>query len=218
MKKSIILILLTLLSIINSFAQTKWPFAATSPNQKITQSFGSSIVEISYSRPGVKGRTIFGEVLPFDKFWRTGANSATTIFFGDEATVNNTKIPAGKYGLVTIPGKTEWTIILSKDTTVINLLFNCSEIIAEQIKTINGHVAVSFAVYLELSNLQEVLEIGSEFEMKKDVVQSHNILLYFIRKFMNEDMDVYNPLKKSLTAELYQSHTEIYKYLETFNK
>ena len=118
MKKISLLLFVLLVSVSISFSQAKWPFAATSPNQKITQSFGSSIIEISYSRPSVKGRVVFGEVVPFDKFWRTGANSATTIFFGDEATINNTKIPAGKYGLVTIPGKSEWTIIISKDTAV----------------------------------------------------------------------------------------------------
>ncbi|MBC7391295.1 MAG: DUF2911 domain-containing protein [Opitutaceae bacterium] len=107
-----------LTSTIISFSQAKWPFAATSPTQKIIQSFGSSNVEISYSRPSVKGRVVFGEVVPFDKLWRTGANAATTVYFGDEALINNTKVPAGKYGLVTIPGKTEWTIIISKDTTV----------------------------------------------------------------------------------------------------
>ena len=117
--------------------------------------------------------------------------------------------------------KSQWNfdiLPIQSYNSIINLLFNCSEIIAEQIKTMNGHVAVSFAVYLEMSNLQEVLEIGSEFDIKKDVIQSHHILLDFIRKFMNEDMDEYNTLRKSLTSELYQSHTEIYKYLETFNK
>ncbi len=118
MKKISLFLFVFISSTIFSFSQAKWPFAATSPNQKIIQSFGSSVIEISYSRPSVRGRVIFGDVVPFDKFWRTGANSATTIFFGDEATINNTKIPAGKYGLVTIPGKTEWTIIISKDTTV----------------------------------------------------------------------------------------------------
>ena len=118
MKKLSTLFLSFLLAGYCSVAQVKWPFAATSPGQVIVQKFGSSKIEISYSRPSVKGRTIFGDVVPFDKFWRTGANSATTISFGDETTVNNVKIPAGKYGLVTIPGKTEWTVIISKDSTI----------------------------------------------------------------------------------------------------
>jgi hypothetical protein len=97
-------------------AQLKTP--APSPTQTIKQDFGLSSVELSYSRPGVKGRKIFGDVVPYGKVWRTGANSATTLTFGDEVTIGNTKIPAGKYGLLTIPGKRKWTIIISKQTDV----------------------------------------------------------------------------------------------------
>ena len=117
--------------------------------------------------------------------------------------------------------KSQWNfdiLHLDKYNSVINLLFNCSELIAEQIKIYNGHVAVSFAVYLEMSNLQEVLEIESEFDVKKDVIQSHRILLDYLMKFMNDEIDEFYEIRKSLITELHQSHTEIYKYLEPFNK
>ena len=117
--------------------------------------------------------------------------------------------------------KSQWNFeILSLESynSIINLLFNCAEIIAEQLKTINGHVAVSFAVYMEMSNLVEILEIGSEFDMKKDVIQSHHLLLDYLKKFMNEEAHEYQDMRKSLTSELYQSHMEIYKVLESFNK
>lgn len=91
---------------------------APSPSTTVKQDFGTSSVELSYSRPGIKGRKIFGDLVPFDKVWRTGANSATTITFGDEVTINGTKIPAGKYGLLTIPGQQEWTVIITKSTDV----------------------------------------------------------------------------------------------------
>jgi len=91
---------------------------APSPTTTIKQDFGLSSVEISYSRPGVKGRKIFGDLVPFDKVWRTGANNPTTITFGDEVTIGGTKVPAGKYGLLTIPGKDEWTVIITKSTDV----------------------------------------------------------------------------------------------------
>ncbi len=96
--------------------QLKTPVA--SPRQELKQEFGLSTVEVSYSRPAKKGRTIFGELEAYDKVWRTGANAATTITFGDAVTFGNTNVPAGKYGLLTIPGKTEWTVILSKQTNV----------------------------------------------------------------------------------------------------
>ena len=89
-----------------------------SPPQTIKQDFGLSSVELSYSRPGVKGRKIFGDLVPFGKVWRTGANNASTLTFGDAVTIGGTKIPAGKYGLLTIPDKKSWIIIISKQTDV----------------------------------------------------------------------------------------------------
>jgi hypothetical protein len=101
-----------------SHAQLKTP--APSPPQTIKQDFGLASIELSYSRPGVKGRKIFGDLVPFGKVWRTGANSATTLTFGDDVTIGGTKIPAGKYGLLTIPDKASWTIIITKQTDVTN--------------------------------------------------------------------------------------------------
>lgn len=94
----------------------KTPFP--SPPQTIKQDFGLSSIELSYSRPGVKGRKVFGDLVPFGKVWRTGANNATTINFADEVTVGGVKIPAGKYGLLTIPDKENWIIIISKQLDV----------------------------------------------------------------------------------------------------
>ena len=91
---------------------------APSSTQTIKQEFGLSNVEISYSRPGVKGRNIFGDLVPFGKVWRTGANNATTISFGDDVLIGGTKVPAGKYGLLTIPDKNQWTIIITKQLDV----------------------------------------------------------------------------------------------------
>lgn len=91
-----------------------------SPTANIKQNFALSSIEISYSRPGVKGRKIFGDLVPYGKVWRTGANNATTITFGEEVMIGGKKIPAGKYGLLTIPGETEWTFIISKQTDVTN--------------------------------------------------------------------------------------------------
>lgn len=97
-------------------AQLKTP--AASPTQTLKQDFGLSTVELSYSRPAVKGRKIFGDIVPFGNVWRTGANNATLLTFGDDVTIGGTKIPAGKYGLLTIPDKKSWTIIISKQTDV----------------------------------------------------------------------------------------------------
>lgn len=89
-----------------------------SPAATVKQDFALTSVEVSYSRPSVKGRKVFGELVPYGKVWRTGANAATTITFGSDVTIGGKKVPAGKYGLLTIPDQNEWTVIISKQTNV----------------------------------------------------------------------------------------------------
>ncbi len=85
-----------------------------SSTQTIVQDFGLGKINLVYSRPGVKGRKIFGGMEPYGAVWRTGANSATVIKFSDDVTMEGHRIPAGEYGLFSVPGEKEWTIIISK--------------------------------------------------------------------------------------------------------
>lgn len=110
------LALFTTLLVSTGIAQLKTP--APSPLQTIKQDFGLGSLELSYSRPGVKSRKIFGNLVPFGAVWRTGANAATTIQFSDEVTIGGMAIAPGKYGILTIPYKDKWTIIISKQTDV----------------------------------------------------------------------------------------------------
>ena len=89
-----------------------------STTQIIKQNFGLSSVELSYSRPNAKGRKVMGDLVPFGKVWRTGANQATTLTFGDDVTIGGKKIPAGKYGLISIPDKDSWTLIITKQLDI----------------------------------------------------------------------------------------------------
>lgn len=89
-----------------------------SPSQTIKQDFGIGNIELSYSRPGKKGRKVFGDLVPFGKVWRTGANQATTLTFSDSVTIGGTKMGPGKYGLLSIPDKNEWTFIITKQLDV----------------------------------------------------------------------------------------------------
>jgi hypothetical protein len=91
---------------------------APSPTQTIKQDFGLGSIELSYSRPGMKGRKVFGDLVPFGKVWRTGANQATTLTFTDEVSIGGTKVPAGKYGIVSIPDKDNWTLIITKQLDI----------------------------------------------------------------------------------------------------
>lgn len=102
--------------IISSNAQIKTP--APSPTQTVKQDFGISSIELSYSRPGIKKRKMYTDIAPAGEVWRTGANNATVLTFGDEVIIGGTKIPAGKYGLLSIPNKKEWVLIISKQTNV----------------------------------------------------------------------------------------------------
>lgn len=88
---------------------------APSPTQTLKQAFALSEISIEYSRPSAKGRVIFGDLVPYDKIWRTGANSSTKITFGEDVKVNGQAVAAGTYALYTKPGKSSWTIMLYKD-------------------------------------------------------------------------------------------------------
>ena len=91
--------------------QLKTPRA--SQKQVVTQTVGFTDITVTYSRPGVKGRQIWGALVPYDKVWRSGANEATTIAFSDDVTINGQPLPKGTYSLHTIPGKDEWTIVFN---------------------------------------------------------------------------------------------------------
>ena len=104
----------TLLAAPAAHAQIATPQA--SPKSTVTQRVGLTDITIVYSRPGVKARNIFGTVVPFGKRWRTGANATTSIKFSDDVTIEGKKVPAGEYGLYTIPNKTEWLVVLNKNT------------------------------------------------------------------------------------------------------
>lgn len=115
--KQMLLVALTVCSF-SLQAQIKMP--APSPTQSVTQDFGLGKIELVYSRPSLKGRTVFkdnSELAPLGKVWRTGANAATKIKFTDEVTFGGKSLDSGTYALYTIPGKTTWTVILNKDAS-----------------------------------------------------------------------------------------------------
>ena len=95
-----------------STAQVKMP--APSPTQTVKQEFGLGSIELTYSRPAAKGRKIFGDLVPFNKLWRTGANAATKISFTEPVEIGGKKLDTGTYVLYTIPGVDTWEVILNK--------------------------------------------------------------------------------------------------------
>ena len=104
---------------VSQFAQAQQlKVPAPSPSQTIKQAFGLSEITIEYSRPGVKGRTIYGDVVPFGKVWRTGANASTKITFGDDVKLEGNDVKAGTYALYSVPNKDSWELMLYKDLTL----------------------------------------------------------------------------------------------------
>lgn len=100
------------------FAQAPAPklvFPDSSPAASVKQRVGLTDIEVTYSRPGVKGRTIYGGLVPYGEVWRTGANTATKVTFSTDVKLGGAAVPAGAYELFTIPGKTEWTVIVHKN-------------------------------------------------------------------------------------------------------
>ena len=97
-------------------AQIRTPMP--SPTAEFEQRLGLSSVSMEYSRPGVKGRDIFGDLVPYGQIWRTGANAATTITFGEKVMLEGNEVEAGTYAIYTIPGEQEWTVMLYTDLSL----------------------------------------------------------------------------------------------------
>lgn len=99
-----------------SIGQVKIP--QESQYAEVKQQIGFTEVEINYTRPNMKNRTIFGEMVPWRSVWRTGANANTKLSVSKDIFLEGNKLPKGKYGLYTIPEKDQWTVIINKDTTL----------------------------------------------------------------------------------------------------
>jgi len=113
MKKLLCLIALIAISL-NVNAQIETP--APSPFSKIEQKVGLTDVTLEYSRPSMKGRTVFGNLVPYDKLWRLGANMNTKITFSDDVTVGSSTLKAGSYAVYAIPGQSNWDVIFYTDS------------------------------------------------------------------------------------------------------
>lgn len=114
MKNSLLLLFALVAISYSSLAQIKTP--AASPDQTISQSVGLSSVQVQYSRPSMRGRVIFGDLVPFDKVWRTGANKNTLITFSSDVMIGGSALKAGTYALYSMPSEQEWTIYFYTDT------------------------------------------------------------------------------------------------------
>ncbi|SEB39022.1 Protein of unknown function [Tenacibaculum sp. MAR_2009_124] len=114
MMKKLLLTMFVAVIATSSNAQVKTP--ASSPSSKVEQAVGLTDVTVEYSRPGVKGRTIFGDLVPYGKLWRTGANANTKVTFSDDVTIDGKELKKGTYAIFTKPSQSSWEVIFYSDT------------------------------------------------------------------------------------------------------
>ncbi|WP_445956931.1 DUF2911 domain-containing protein [Yeosuana sp.] len=113
MKKLVLSILVLAISL-TGYAQIETP--QPSPSSKLEQKVGLTDVTLEYSRPSMRGRTIFGDLVPYGKLWRTGANANTKITFSDDVTIGEKILKAGSYAIYTMPNAESWDVIFYADT------------------------------------------------------------------------------------------------------
>ncbi len=116
--KQIVLFTAIVIGITTSTVNAQLKTPAPSPTQTLEQDFGLSTVKVNYSRPGAKGRVVYGNLVPFGKVWRTGANSSTKVTFGDDVKIEEKDLKAGTYALYTIPNKESWDVMFYSDLTL----------------------------------------------------------------------------------------------------
>ncbi len=164
MRKFIIILALALGNLAVN-AQVKIPQA--SPYAKINQVVGLTTFQIEYSRPGAKGRTVYGDLVPYGKNWRTGANENTTISISENITIDGKQLKMGKYALYTTPKADTWDIIFYADTNNWGLpeVWDESKVVLRTTvkpETLNKPVE-SFTIFLNnLTNTSGVLELSWE--------------------------------------------------------
>lgn len=167
-----------------------------SPLSTVTQKVGLADVSVTYSRPSAKGRKVFGDVVAFDKIWRTGANEPTKVSFSDTVSVEGIKLAPGEYALYTIPGTSEWTVLFGKNTKVQAGDFKESEAAAKfKVKSEKAcaHVESFTIEFTDLTMTTANIQISWEttsvkFKVENDVdakvmtdikIKTDNVFTYF---------------------------------------
>ena len=198
----------------NSYAQLKIP--QLSSTQTIVQDLGLGKITLVYSRPNVKGRKIFGAMEPYGVVWRTGANAATTITFTDDVTIEGNKVPAGEYGLFSIPDQNEWTVILNKTANQWGAYTykQADDILRFKVKTVN-HSDPLETLTMQFNNVDQT---KCELELRwENISFSFRISTEVDSKIMANIDDVMNNDKKpyfDAALYYYENNKDLSKALE----
>ena len=123
--------------------------ARTSPNASVSQTIGTTVVEITYGRPSVNERQIFGSLVPLGQVWRTGANEATSITFSDDVLLEGNPVEAGTYSLYTVPNEDEWTIIINDNINWGTTYDEAADILRFNVSPEAGSFTEQMMIYFE---------------------------------------------------------------------
>lgn len=195
---------------------------APSPTQTLKQNFALSDITIEYSRPSAKGRVIYGDLVPYGKVWRTGANGATKITFGEDVKVEGTAVSAGTYALYTVPNKDSWEIMLYKDLTLggnVNDYKKENEVLRVNVKpSAVAHKTETFTI-----NVANVSPNAAVIELAWDkTVVGFNVTADIDAKIVKDIEAAMSPADKrpyfQAAAYYYETDKDMAKALEWANK
>ena len=155
LKSTLIIASLLVTNLVAAQMENPIQLPASSPKAVIHQQIGVTDISISYNRPQVKGREIFGKLIPFGKVWRTGADENTILTFTTDVQINGTTVKAGAYGLHTIPNKDRWTVILNKETKAWGSYFYNKEKDVLRFEVPTTTTAMKEAMNFEFSKVSE---------------------------------------------------------------
>lgn len=215
-----IISILCLLFVVSFSAQVKTP--APSPNAKVSQTVGLTEVEVQYNRPSAKGRKIFGDLVPYGKLWRTGANLNSMVTFSDDVVIEGKTLAKGKYAIFITPKIDMWEVNFYKDTENWGLPQNWSAdkvalMVNVKPQTLPNHVETFTIGVNHLTNDSAHLEISWEKSMVaiKFDVPTKKLAMASIEKTMAGPgfADYF-----SSAQYLFQAETEMAKALEYVNK
>lgn len=168
-----------------------------SPNAKTTQQFSTSSIGIDYSRPSARGRVIFGNLVPFGKAWRTGANASTKLTFGEDLNFGGVPVKAGTYSMYSIPTEDEWTIVLNSNLKAsypsdMKDEDNVASIKVKSIKTTNKIETLTISVD-NITTTSATLSIAWENTLISIpiVADNHERILSYLEKELNKTNPIY---------------------------
>ena len=209
--KKIISFLFTILLFQFSYTQLQSPVA--SPRAKVSQKVGLVNINLDYSRPSKKGRTIFGNIVPFDQIWRTGANQATSISFSDDVKINNQLVEAGEYHVYSVPRENSLDLVIYKKTDAWGSLKSFDETLIKA-RVTSDFYDLPFSIETFTISFGDISNAGASLNISWD----NKVAIYVIDALTREKMlnSIEETMAKNPTKNDFRK-AAMYYYEENIN-